>query len=83
MGDYQQIYVSHHQFVVSSDPGGYLDLYTIGDGLVHITGAGTLTVMTGPHSANLKVRVRHHPHWTATAGTRSAKPRFAIRAPWT
>jgi hypothetical protein len=57
MGDFEQIYVSHHQFVVSSDPGDYLELYTVGDGLVHVTGAGALTVMTGPHSAPVRVRV--------------------------
>ncbi|MGS2616924.1 hypothetical protein ACVCAH_20735 [Micromonospora sp. LZ34] len=57
MGDFEQIYVSHHQFVVSSDPGDYLGLYTVGDGLVHVTGAGALTVMTGPHSAPVRVRV--------------------------
>ena len=58
MTGFEQLYVSHHQFVVGTGTRtGHLPLYSAGDTLVQLTGDGTLTVLTGPHSARLPVRV--------------------------
>ncbi|GIJ55718.1 hypothetical protein [Virgisporangium aurantiacum] len=58
MTGFEHIHVSHHQFLVLAGSGpGDLSLYSVGDRLVQLTGADTLTVLTGPHSAPVRVRV--------------------------
>ncbi|GIJ68372.1 hypothetical protein [Virgisporangium ochraceum] len=58
MTGYERLYVSHHQFLVHAGTvHGDLPLHSVGDRLVQVTGASTLTVLTGPHSARLPVRV--------------------------
>lgn len=53
MGRLERVLVSYHQFQVVAGVdgrGGHLDLYVVGDGLVHLTGRSELTVMAGPHT---------------------------------
>jgi hypothetical protein len=58
MTGFEHIHVSHHQFQVQAGAGpGGLMLYSVGDQLVQLTGAQTLTVLTGPHTAPVRVRV--------------------------
>ena len=67
MGGVERVFVSHHQFLVTAgfDEGrdSRLDLYTVGDGLVHLTGRSELTAMTGPHTGWVEVglEVLAHP----------------------
>ena len=58
MTAFERIHVSHHQFLVLAGSGpGDLPLYSVGDRLLQLTGADTLTVLTGPHTAPVRVRV--------------------------
>jgi hypothetical protein len=54
------VVVSYHQFQVgaAADPYDNLDLYTMGDDLLQVTGRGQLTVLTGPHTGPVEVRCR-------------------------
>ena len=58
VGSFEQIYVSYNQFQVDAggDIGG-LRLFATGDDLVSLGGESTLTVLTGPHTAPVAVRV--------------------------
>lgn len=50
------VFVSYHQLqVMAGPPDGGLDLYTIGDDLLQVTGSSVLTVLTGPHTGEVEV----------------------------
>jgi hypothetical protein len=53
------VFVSHHQFqvVAGAESGDYLGLYRVGDDLLQVTGRTQLTVLTGPHTGEVGVRV--------------------------
>jgi hypothetical protein len=56
---YTPVFVSHHQFQIltGGESGDYLDLYTVGDQLLQVTGRQQLTVLTGPHTGEVQVGV--------------------------
>lgn len=57
MRGFERVFVDYHQFQVSTGHDiGDLPLYTAGDGLVHLSGESTLTVMAGPHTGRVAVR---------------------------
>lgn len=58
MGTFERLFVDYHQLVITTGPGGGLPIYTIGDDLVHQTGAGSLTVMAGLHTGEISVRAQ-------------------------
>jgi hypothetical protein len=51
------VFAEYHQFIVAAgaDVGKYLDLFTVGDGLLSLTGASCVTVHTGPHTGEVAV----------------------------
>ncbi|MDO3705021.1 hypothetical protein Q3W71_25470 [Micromonospora sp. C28SCA-DRY-2] len=53
------VFVSYHQFQVGggAERGDDLGLYTVGDDLLQLTGRSQLTVLTGPHTAHVGVRL--------------------------
>ena len=57
MDDFLPVPVSHHQFLVWADAGSgdHLPLFAVGDGLLQVTGAAQLTVLTGPHTGSVRV----------------------------
>ncbi|SHN45299.1 hypothetical protein [Cryptosporangium aurantiacum] len=59
MTGFERVFVSYHQMQVTTcvDTHSELGIYQAGDDLVHLTGAGDLTVMTGPHTGWVDVRV--------------------------
>jgi hypothetical protein len=58
VGSFEQVFVQYHQFqVITGGDVGDLRLYTVGDGLVQLVGQSTLTVLTGPHTGSVGVRV--------------------------
>lgn len=56
MGAFERLFIDYHQFIIGTSVGGDLPIYTVGDGLVHQTGAGSLTVMAGLHTGAIWVR---------------------------
>jgi hypothetical protein len=56
----ERVFVSYHQFVIGAGnaAAGELGLYTVGDGLLHLTGRSELTGMTGPHTGWVEVGVQ-------------------------
>lgn len=60
LGDgFTPVFVSYHQFQVGdgAERGDDLGLYTVGDDLLQVTGRSRLTVLTGPHTAHVGVRL--------------------------
>ncbi|PWU48015.1 hypothetical protein DLJ47_29090 [Micromonospora sp. S4605] len=53
------VFVSYHQFQVGggAERGDDLGLYTVGDDLLQVTGRSQLTVLTGPHTGHVGVRL--------------------------
>lgn len=89
MSRVERVFVSYHQLQVRAGVdggGGNLVLYTVGDGLVHLTGRSELTAMTGPHTGwvEVGVEVLAHPpgpdpgEWEAARLT-ATWPRHAWR----
>lgn len=56
---FMPVFVSHHQFQIGdgTERGDHLNLYTVGDDLLQVTGRSQLTVLTGPHTADVGVRL--------------------------
>ncbi|MFC6019472.1 hypothetical protein ACFP2T_25095 [Plantactinospora solaniradicis] len=58
VGGTEQVFVSYHQLqVATGHENSDLPLYTVGDDLVQLTGESVLTVMTGPHTGWVGVRL--------------------------
>jgi hypothetical protein len=59
VGSVERVFVSYHQCVIGAGDGSGSEfgLYTVGDGLLHLTGRSELTVMTGPHTGWVEVGV--------------------------
>jgi hypothetical protein len=54
---FEELFVSYHQMQVTGEwTGAGFGLYTTGGRLLHITGPGEVTVMTGPHTGTVWVR---------------------------
>lgn len=62
MTRFTPVSVSHHQFQVlaGTEPDDYLGLYLVGDDLLQVTGQSQLSVLTGPYSGPVGVRVEVH-----------------------
>ena len=52
MDSFSRVFVSYHQFqvVAGAEADDPLDIYTVGDNLLHVTGRSRLTVLTGLHT---------------------------------
>jgi hypothetical protein len=57
--DWARLFVSHCQYMVSTVPGASgMDIYTLGDDLLHVRGPNEFNGFCGLHTGWIEARVR-------------------------